>query len=349
MSLYPSPRWRIAVVLLRHAMPAQRADVFAYLQRLLTAFQPEMPPWRRRLKARLAALRWTDSDLFPAEPDQGPWLTTLEEKLWDQGDVRLFQAPLHDDAAMGRVVDEVAAWRADETLLLPADPFYTPPRNGHAMDAWRRLTAAAGFRKANRGLCCHPTDPLMLRALVRRIAPVLETASLQGRAQLLMVLPWGLETAEGDPALWQADRLARELSPLLGLQPGRVTLCQLALPGLPLSSTSLPGLRGALEHLSGLDTPVLVLPFTPLPAGLQGWAEKAGVRHLHLVGPGDPALEMAWQTHLVRQARAGHEGICAGFGARQCPGEHSLCPYRSPAVFAPPAAGLQLAAMRERA
>lgn len=349
MSLYPSPRWRIAVVLLRHAMPTQRADVFPYLQGLLTAYRPEMPPWRRRLKARLAALRWTAGDLYQAEPDIGPRLTALEEKLWDQGDVRLFQTALHDEAAMVRVAEAVAEWQADETLLLPADPFYTPPRNGYGLDAWRRLTSAAGFRKTRRGLCCHPTDPLMLRALVRRIAPVLEATSLQGHAQVLMVLPWGLGTVEGDPALWQAERLAGELSPLLGLQPGRVTLCQLALPGLSALSSSLPGLRAGLERLAGLDAPLVVLPFTPLPVGLRGWAEKAGIRQLHLVGPGDASLETDWQTHLVRQARAGQEGICAGFGARQCPAAHHRCPYRSPAVFAPPAAGLQLAAMRERA
>ncbi|MQP66998.1 hypothetical protein GE253_16850 [Niveispirillum sp. SYP-B3756] len=349
MSHYPSPRWRVAVVLLRHGMPVRRADVFPYLQRLLTAFQPGTSPWRRWLRARLAAWSWRDGDLFPAEPDAGPWLTALEEKLWDQGDVRLFQAPLHDDAAMSRVVDEVVEWQADETLLLPADPFYTLTRNGHAMDAWRRLTAAAGFRKASRSLCCHPTDPLMLRALVHRIAPVLGMAALQGRPQLLIALPWGLGATDGDPAFWQAEQLARELWPLLGLQPGSVTLCQLALRGLPLPSPAIPTLNAALERFAGLAAPVILLSFTPLPAGLQGWAEKLGIRQLQLVGPGDPALEMAWQTHLVRQGRAGHQGICAGFGARQCSGDHSLCPYRSPAVFAPSAAGLQLAAMRERA
>ncbi len=347
MSHYPSSRWRIAVVLLGHGMPARRADLFPYLLSLLAAFRPETPLWRRRLWARLAALRWRDGDLFPAEQDQGPWLAALEEKLWDQGDVRLFQAPLYDDAVIGRVVDEVAEWQADETLLLPADPFYTPLRNGHGLAAWRRLTAAAGFRKANRSLCCHPTDPLMLRSLVSRTAPVLAKAARLGNPHLLMVFPWGYGVTPGDPAPWQAEQLAGELWPLLGLQPGAISLCQLVLPGLPLPSAGLPGLQAALEQRGA--GPVVLLSFTPLPAGLQDWAEKVGIRQLHLVGPGDPALEMAWQTHLIRQARAGHQGICAGFGARQCSGDHSLCPYRSPAVFAPSAAGLQLAAMRERA
>jgi len=266
----------------------------------------------------------------------------------DQGDVRLFQAPLHDEMALARVVDQVVEWRADETLVLPADPFYTPPRNGHGMEAWRRLTAAAGFRKACRGLCCHPTDPLLMRSLIARVAPVLVDAGRKGLPQLVLLLPWGTGVAPEDPGLWQAERLAAELSPLLGLQPEQVQLCQLSLRGLssPSPLRSLDGIMAANTVGGG---PLVVLPFTPVPLDLQARAEKAGIRHFHLVGQGDIGMETTWRAHLIRQARAGHEGICSGFGARQCPGSHTLCPYRSPALFARPVAGRQLAAMRERA
>jgi hypothetical protein len=293
-------------------------------------------------------MRWREGDLFPGETDLGPLLKALEEGLWDQGDVRLFHGPLHDERALGLVVDQVMEWQADETVVLPADPFYTPPRNGHGMEAWRRLTAAAGFRKTGRGFCCHPTDPLLLRSLVGRVAPVLADAARKGQPQLALVLPWGVSMAPEDPARWQAERLLEELSPLLALSQQQVRLCQLSLRGLSKPS-ALSSLDGMLASVAAQSAPLVILPFTPLPHDLQARAEKAGIRHLHLVGPGEVGLETAWRAHLVRQARAGHEGICSGFGARLCSGSHMLCPYRSPALFAPPVAGLQLAAMRERA
>jgi ferrochelatase len=348
MSQHPSGQWRIAVVLLRHGTPTRREEIKPYLQDLLTALRPGTRPWHRGLQTSLAAMRWRAGDLFSAETEFAPVLKALEESLWDQGDVRLFQAPLYDDAALARLVDEMMEWRADETLILPVDPFFTPPRNGHGIAAWRRLTAAAGFRKASRALCCHPTDPLLLRSLVARTAPVLDEADHHGRPHLALVLPWGIAATPADPAAWQAERLAAELTTLLGLQPGQVSLCQLSLRGLSISSR-LPSLDDMLASVAASTAPLVVLPFTPLPLDLQGRVEKAGIQHFHLVGPGDIAAESAWRAHLIRQARAGHEGICSGFGAKQCSGSHTLCPYRSPAQFAAPVAGLQLAAMRERA
>jgi ferrochelatase len=348
MSQYPSGQRRIAVVLLRHGLPTRREEVQPYLQGLLAAFRPETKPWRRRLQARLAAMRWRAGDLFTGETGLDPILKALEEGLWDQGDVRLFQAPLHDEAALGRIIDQMVEWRANETLILPADPFYTPSRNGYGMEIWRRLTAAAGFRQAGRSLCCHPTDPLMLRSLIAQISPVLAKAGHGGRPQLLLVLPWGTGIAAEDPAQWQAERLAKELSSLLSLQAGQIQLCQLSLPGLK-SPSALPLLDSSLANIKDKSAPLVILPFTPLPLNLQERLKRAAIGQFHLVMPSDLEMEATWRAHLIRQARAGHEGICSGFGARQCSARHTLCPYRSPALFVPPVAGRQLAAMHERA
>ncbi|MGQ3047452.1 MAG: ferrochelatase [Niveispirillum sp.] len=329
-------RDRIAVVLMQPGQPAADGLVLPYLQALLAAQRQDPPSLPMRpllgLRARRMARHFLLDDL--TSPAEDPMGTELENALWGEGVVRVFTASLFAPPSPIAIAHDVAAFRPDRLVLLPPSPLFSGGLNGIALQAWDRAAKAAGLDVVASTLCCHPTDPALLRTLVTRAREVMVPG---GAGSLLLVMP-GLGWSGGDPLGWQMDRLAAELSRLLDLPAGRVDVARLDVTGF--DDAGLPTVEQAIRRTR---CPALsILPLSPWPLVRAGWgdyldewrdlAAASGILSLTLARPA--LAEGADLAPLVRQALAGRAGVCSGFGRRLCPDTHGHCPHKRMAVAA---------------
>lgn len=316
---------RIALILLQAGGPAEKPAFKAWQADMCrTQAGPGLAGWLRRLQAGGAA------SLPPVMPYGLDELAFgLEQALWDQGALQVFAAPHLHPTILDPLAGAVAAWQATEMVVLPLDPFFTPWRNGAALQAWQQAVSAAGLGAlASRTLCCHPTDPMLLRALVRRLQPHLPADKAQDAVPLVLLLtPWPLGREETETGPWQARQLARELALATGLQADNIWLSQASPKGMRLGG-AVPGLDIMLRRLSGRK--VVALSVTSAPPDLQERAASAGVDLIiadQAGGLTPLADDVERLAHLVRQMRVAPPGIRAAFGRRQCASGLAACPY----------------------
>ena len=329
-------RDRIAVVLMQPGQPAAEGLVLPYLQALLAASRQNPPSLPLRpllaLRARRLARHFILDDL--TAPADEPMGTELENALWGDGVVRVFTASLFTPPSPIAIAHDVAAFRPDRLVLLPPSPLFAGGLNGMALQAWDRASRAAGLEVPAISLCCHPTDAAILRTLVARAGEVMAPG---GTGSLLLVMP-GLGWSGGDPLGWQMKRLAAELSRLLDVALGRIGVARLDVSGF--DDGGLPTVEQAIRRTR---SPALsILPLSPWPLLRAAWgdyldewrdiASSSGILSLTLSRPA--LAEGADLAPLVRQALAGHPGVCSGFGRRLCPADQGHCPYRRMAVAA---------------
>ncbi|WP_158659886.1 ferrochelatase [Niveispirillum cyanobacteriorum] len=329
-------RDRIAVVLMQPGQPAADGLILPYLQALLAAQRHDPPSLPLRpllgLRARRLARHFRLDDL--TSPAEDPMGTELENALWGDGVVRVFTAGLFAPPSPIAIAHDVATFRPDRLVLLPPSPLFSGGLNGIALQTWDRAAKAAGLDVVASALCCHPTDPALLRTLVIRAREVMAPG---GTGSLLLVMP-GLPWSGGDPLGWQMNRLAAELSRLLDLPAGRVDVARLDVPGF--DDAGLPTVEQAIRRTRSVA--LSILPLSPWPLVRAGWcdyldewrdlASVSGILSLTLARPA--LAEGAELAPLVRQALAGREGICSGFGRRLCPDTHGQCPHKRMAVAA---------------
>lgn len=316
---------RIALILLQAGGPADKRAFRTWQADMCRAQAGSgVAGWLRRLQAGKGAA------LQPVPPYALDDLAFgLEQALWDQGTLKVFASPHLDPAILSALAGAVAAWQATEMVVLPLDPLFTPWRNGGALQAWQQASADAGLGSLPaRTLCCHPTDPMLLRALIHRLQPHLVPDKANGPLPLVMVLaPWPLGREETETGPWQARQLVRELALAAGLPADRIWLAQASPRGMRLSG-AVPGLDLALQRLAGQR--VVALGLAAMPPDLQERAAAARV-DLVIAGQGDGPLLLADDVerlaHLVRQMRVAPPGIRAAFGRRQCPSGLTDCPY----------------------
>ncbi|AUN30884.1 hypothetical protein C0V82_12020 [Niveispirillum cyanobacteriorum] len=316
--------------------PAADGLILPYLQALLAAQRHDPPSLPLRpllgLRARRLARHFRLDDL--TSPAEDPMGTELENALWGDGVVRVFTAGLFAPPSPIAIAHDVATFRPDRLVLLPPSPLFSGGLNGIALQTWDRAAKAAGLDVVASALCCHPTDPALLRTLVIRAREVMAPG---GTGSLLLVMP-GLPWSGGDPLGWQMNRLAAELSRLLDLPAGRVDVARLDVPGF--DDAGLPTVEQAIRRTRSVA--LSILPLSPWPLVRAGWcdyldewrdlASVSGILSLTLARPA--LAEGAELAPLVRQALAGREGICSGFGRRLCPDTHGQCPHKRMAVAA---------------
>lgn len=331
-----APYARIAIVLLRPGQPT-RDGCAAYLRALLMA-QGQRRGMAARALAGMRVRRLLADWANPPSPVLDRSIPAgLEADLWAEGAIGLFSAGLFAGPTMSAVARDVAAWAPDDVVVLPPSPLFSGGLNGLALLQWQTASKAVGLDVPERALCCHPIDPLFLRALVGRAAAALNAADPLGDADLVLVMP-SLTAGPQDPLPWQLDRLAGELARLLDRDRSRVRPALLPIPGYGLN-----GVPDVAAALSATRAPgVALLPLLPTPLIRPDWhsflphwrelAVKAGVQGVTLADAAPVQGED--MALLVRQARAGRTGVCSGFGRRLCPTDSQLCPHRRMAVAA---------------
>lgn len=329
-------RDRIAIILMQPGRPLADGLSLPYLCALLAAARPDPPSLPMRaligLRARRLARHFTLDDL--TEPAEEPLISSLENALWGDGVVRVFAAGLFAAPSPIAVAHDVAAFHPDRLVLVPPSPLFSGGLNGMALQVWDRAARAAGLDVPTSSLCCHPTDPSILRMLARRAADVMGRA---GTGSLLLLVP-GTGWAGGDPLAWQMARLGRELALLLDVPPTRITAARLDVPGF--DDGGLPTVEQAIRRSRAPS--LSILPLTPWPLLRAQWADfsdewrelakSAGLLSFNMARP--VLAEGEDLAPLARQALAGRPGVCAGFGRRLCPDDHAHCPHRRMAVAA---------------
>ncbi|MFV3076693.1 ferrochelatase [Niveispirillum fermenti] len=335
-------RDRIAIVLVQPGQPAGQDQVQAYFMALMAARRVRppsplaSPPVRalQAIRARHLARHYPVGD---AQDADDPMATALEGALWEEGALRIFAASLFAPPSAVAIAHDVALFQPDRIIVVPPSSLFSGGLNGLAIDAWQQAARQAGLMAPASILCCHPTDPALLRRLADRAARALATADPAGRAMLMLVAP-GMGRAKDDPLGWQMRRLADELARLLNLPAAQVLATHLPVPGF--TGGGLPAIDHVLRGVRAAG--LAILPVTPRPLlrpawadFLPGWQERAGragVISLSLETETD--LDGADLAPLIRQALAGRPGICAGFGQRFCPAGQDHCPHRRMAVAA---------------
>jgi protoporphyrin/coproporphyrin ferrochelatase len=83
------------------------------------------------------------------------------------GDVKTFIAMRYWHPFAAEAVRAVKAYDPDRILLLPLYPQFSSTTTGSSLNDWHEAAAAAGLAKPTTTLCCYPTDPAYIAALVR--------------------------------------------------------------------------------------------------------------------------------------------------------------------------------------
>src|SRR5262249_20896639 len=70
-------------------------------------------------------------------------------------------------------VREVAAWGPDRIVLLPLSPQFSTTTTASSLDDWRRVARQTGLTAPSTAVCCYPTEPGFIAALVASARSVL--------------------------------------------------------------------------------------------------------------------------------------------------------------------------------
>jgi protoporphyrin/coproporphyrin ferrochelatase len=227
---------RLAVVLFNLGGPDSPAAVGPFLFNLFS--DPaiiRLPDWLRRPIAKLIALRRAPiaRKIYAHLGGGSPLLANtqaqaaaLEQALDDSaGEVRVFIAmrywhPFSDETAAA-----VREFSPDRILLLPLYPQYSSTTTASSAAEWDRAAEAAGLKIPTQLICCYPTEPGFIDALVELAGEALDEArQLAGDAKPILIfsahgLPEKIVLA-GDPYARQVMATAQALVSRLDLKLG---------------------------------------------------------------------------------------------------------------------------------
>jgi len=262
----------------------------------------------------------------------------LEAALADLGTVKVFIAMRYWRPMSEATAAEVAAWGADEVVLLPLYPQFSSTTTASSLAAWRR--AAAGPAAATRAICCYPLLPGLVEAQAALIGPALRAAATAGVPRLLFSahgLPEKV-VAGGDPYQWQVERTAAAVAAAIAPRwPGLDwRVCYQSRVG-PLRWIG-PETVAEIERAGRDGVPLVVVPIAfvsehsetlvELDIEYRAVAERVGVPAYHRVPAlGTAAPFIAGLAGLVREVLARPAGaVVSAVGHRVCPAPCGDCP-----------------------
>lgn len=219
---------KLAVVLLNLGGPDGPADVEPFLRNLFSdkAIIGLPAPLRLPLARLIASRRREEatanyahmgggSPLRPETERQAEALrTVLAQRLPDR-ELRVFLAMRYWKPFTEETAKVVAAWGADEVVLLPLYPQFSTTTTASSLAAWRHAYAGDGVVRT---VCCYPDQPDFIAAHARLIAEAADAAGRPPNLRLLFSahgIPERL-VARGDPYQWQVERTVAAVMAHLG-------------------------------------------------------------------------------------------------------------------------------------
>ncbi|MFC7476185.1 ferrochelatase [Dankookia sp. GCM10030260] len=347
-------RRRVAIVLFNLGGPDRIESVRPFLENLfrdpaILRVPGFIRPWlgkfiaRRRTKAASEnyAILGGGSPLLQLTEEQA---RALEGALASQADAeyRCFVAMRYWHPMSDACAADVAAWGAEEVLLLPLYPQYSTTTTGSSLAEWNRAAGKAGIDLPTTTLCCWHSDP----AFAAATAAMVRAAWDRARAELppevklrILFSAHGLPESivkSGDPYQWQVERAVAavvgqlampELDHIVCYQ-SRVTPQKWIGP-----STELELERAAHDKVAVLVCPIAFVSehsetLVELDVEYREEAERLGVPGYFRVPAqnSDPGFIAALRD-LALAARAGSRRLCSFAGGRQCPKAFGDCPH----------------------
>lgn len=261
-----------------------------------------------------------------------------------ESDYRVFIAMRYWHPLSDETVSRVAAYNPHLIVLLPLYPCFSTTTTGSSLAEWSR--AAAEIHVPTRIVCCYPTLPGMISAMVNLIWPrlrdVLESCA-KGSKPRLLFSAHGLPKRiidRGDPYVWQigcmAELVVRELcAGGFRAKSFEWLVCYQSRVG-PFEwigpSTKSEIVRGAQDGVPLVVFPIAFVSehaetLVELDFEYRQFAEELGVpSYVRIPTLGTDEKFIGALAGLVRDARGQEKMWCSCNGARLCPGELSQCP-----------------------
>ncbi|HPE48166.1 MAG TPA: ferrochelatase [Hyphomonas sp.] len=145
------------------------------------------------------------SPLLPETEEQAKALTAELAKHLPEDEVRCFIAMRYWHPFTEQAAQDVAAWGADEVVLLPLYPQFSTTTTGSSLTAWSKA-----YKGPTRTICCYPFEESFVSAHVERIMAAWHRAGKPEDVSLLLSahgLPEKIVQA-GDPYQWQCETMA---------------------------------------------------------------------------------------------------------------------------------------------
>ena len=183
----PGPlRWLVAKLISRRRAPLTR-EIYGHIGDR----SPLLPLTQEQATALEQALRGAGADV-----DADEVACVIAMRYWH---------PMTDEA-----VSRVAAFGADEIVLLPLYPQYSTTTTASSVRAWTTAAKAAGLEVPTRLACCYPMEQAFVQAHVDLLAEAYAQARTSGPVRVLLSahgLPQKVVDG-GDPYQWQVERTA---------------------------------------------------------------------------------------------------------------------------------------------
>ncbi len=176
----PGPlRWLLAKIISR-----RRAPIAQEIYRELGGGSPLLPNTEAQADALEAALNGGEHE----------YRVFIAMRYWH---------PRAEEAAR-----EVAAFDADEILLVPLYPQYSTTTSASSLKEWRREAKAKGLQAPSRTLCCYPQEDGFVSATVGLLREALRGLEHEMAPRVLFSahgLPKKI-VEKGDPYQWQVEQ-----------------------------------------------------------------------------------------------------------------------------------------------
>lgn len=260
----------------------------------------------------------------------------LEAALAGCGSVRAFVCMRYWHPRAEEVAAEAKAFAPDRLVLLPLYPQFSTTTTASSLADWRAAARRTGLTVPAAAICCYPTEPGFIAALVGGVRSALEEAGGPARARLLLTahgLPERI-VAAGDPYRRQVEDTAAAVVAALGLPDLDWTVCYQSRVG-PLRWIG-PATDEEIRRAGREGRAVVVVPIAfvsehsetlvELDMEYRHLAREAGVpeyRRVATVSTSAPFIEGL--ARLVRTVLARGPGIAPAAGGRYCPAGFGGC------------------------
>lgn len=142
----------------------------------------------------------------------------LESLLTNDFNVQCFVAMRYWHPQSSETVDKVRAFDPDQIVLLPLYPQYSATTTGSSFADWDQTAFNRGLIKPTRRVCCYPTEPGFIQALVKSIESRLAEIN-PGQPVRLLFSAHGLPKKNivgGDPYQMHVEQTCKAVVDALG-------------------------------------------------------------------------------------------------------------------------------------
>lgn len=260
------------------------------------------------------------------------------------GEVQCFIAMRYWHPMTDATVRKVREFGPDAIVLLPLYPQFSTTTSASSLDVWHRTARAAGLDVPASTVCCYPTDPGFVAALVDLIQPAVEEAGKSGAPRVLFSahgLPKKIVEA-GDPYRWQVERTAEAVVAALDVPDLDWLTCYQSRVG-PLEWIG-PATDAEIMRAGKDGRPVVVVPLAFVSEHSETLVEL-DIEYRHLAADNGvpayyrvPTVDTAPSfidglASLVRRSLDGGAAtLASGSGGRLCPAAFGKCRCVLPAA-----------------